>query len=539
MKKRCGGYLCILCALLFALSAFAQDGKFVVANAVPKELKRTAHRLRIPVEQLKNARKALQEATDLVKTIDPYPVDQLYNIGQNWTQLNRPKAKAVIDAFIQDLRSRAADASDMQSYQRATTAGMMLLQSMDDYEKIQQTMQSWPEPKAAWGEIAGNFRKSLEASVQSQSLYRLVNEDPEKALEVLSQSGDSSNYRYSLYGQVAQGLMNTGKKEEALRLMDQTISTFGQHADDPRALQEYENFIRVAAVNMDSARAGNAVNQWITQIMKQPASLNCGGTLKSGDSSVDLNCSEYRALNFLRGMSMKPGIVMKTLDAAPELKSKLDSIGGIDNLYGSSNLTYNPPAGMQQSTGSAVMSGGITTTPENPSKLFQQLKGKADSNSVLVKRKLQEAVKGPESISLLISIASMASYQDPELADLALEVAQPLLSRVEPLSKRASALQSLVQAYRQVEGSVDTDVLKNGFVLADQLREEASVKKESVMNATMQFRPSAGDQLEAFLVGELSRDSFEDAMRYARSMEEDTSKLQCMMQIVQALRSSY
>jgi len=238
---------------------------------------------------------------------------------------------------------------------------------------------------------------------------------------------------------------------------------------------------------------------------------------------------------------MKPGLVLKTLDAVPELKSKLDGIGGIDNLYGGSGTTFQmgmPGGSGGSSAGSISMLMAGAAAPTNPAKLFEQLKGKADSNPVLVKRRLQQVVEGPESIDLLIRLAETASYQDPELSSLALEAAQPLLSQVEPLTKRVSTLQNLARVYRQTEGSVDKELLKDGFILADQLREDASGNNDRGMN-WVRPQTTAADQLEAFLVAELSRDSFEDAIRYARSIEKGTFKLQCMVQIVQALRSSY
>jgi hypothetical protein len=42
-------------------------------------------------------------------------------------------------------------------------------------------------------------------------------------------------------------------------------------------------------------------------------------------------------------------------------------------------------------------------------------------------------------------------------------------------------------------------------------------------------------QLEAFLVAELSRTSYESAIRYVRSMENNAVKVACLLQIVQAL----
>jgi hypothetical protein len=404
-----------------------------------------------------------------------------------------------------------------------------------DYEKAVQLIRTWPEFKSSSGSDPGGFRKSMESRIKSQMMQRIAFEDPEKALALLSPSGDDGKYNYSLSGQVVQGLINAGKKEEASRLIDQTMNDFNNHANDPRALQEYESFVRVASASPDSARASAAVNQWVTQLSKQPQG-NCGATLKTGDASVDLTCSESKTLNLLRGMSMKPGFVLKTLEGVPDLKSKLDRVGGIDTIYGGNTTVMMTTQALSQSKGSSP---GIVAY-ENPGKLVQELKGKAETNPGLVRKKLQEAVKGPDSVNFLVNLAMSAAWQDPELASLALEVAQPLVSQLEPLQKRAAALQNVIRAYRQVDGSVDSDVLRNGFILADQIRDEASEKagKPGAADSAGQPRIAAADQLEAFLVAELSKDSFDDAIRYARSCEGDQFKLNCFIQIVRALSSN-
>jgi hypothetical protein len=74
------GFFLIL-FVLFQVPLFAQTGKVIIVNTTSKELKRAAHRLRIPVEQLQNAQQSLQEATDLLDKIDPYPITQLSNLA--------------------------------------------------------------------------------------------------------------------------------------------------------------------------------------------------------------------------------------------------------------------------------------------------------------------------------------------------------------------------------------------------------------------------------------------------------------------------
>jgi hypothetical protein len=529
----------ILFAASFVFPCFAEKPGLVVAHSQSKEQKRAAHRLRIPVEQLKHAREVLQEATDLVKRIEPYPFEQVPGIVQMWDQVNRAKTKGIVESFISDLRSEAAECSDFQCYQRATSFAMNLMQSNFDYEKTIQQLRSWPNPKPVFGEAAGAFRNGLEIQAKNQAISRLAYSEPEKALRLLSDSGSTDAYNFSASGQIAQALMNAGKKDEALKLIDQGISKFDQNASDPRTLQEFENFVRMTASTADSARSTSAMDRLITALKSQSPSMQCNATLRAGDISMDLTCAESKILNILRSMPMRPAFALKTLDSIPGLRSKLDSVGGIDSFYGGGMsggsqlvVSYGPAAGQRPAiTGvsTPVSRGAGANIPA----LIQGLKGKAESDPSAARGKLKDL-----DIDGLINVAMNASYQDPDLAAIAIEMAQPLLSSMEPLAKRASVLQSLIRTSRQVDGEVDRELLRSGFILADQIRQEQSEKNPAKAALTNQFMMTGADQLEVFLVSELSRDSFDSAIDYVRSLENNAFKLTCLIQIVQAQAQS-
>lgn len=530
----------VLFACQLMLPSFAQQPGVVVVNASSKELKRAAHRLRIPVEQMKNVRQTLQEATDLAKKIEPSPFEQYFSIAQSWAQLDRSKSKAMLESLVQDLHSEAARCEAYPCYQRATSVAMSLMQSNSelDYETITQWMRNWPEPKGSFGEAARSFRESMETQVKRQSLLRLASSDPDKALSLLPQLGDSPGFSCTATGQVAQGLMSAGKRDEALQLIHQTIRSFDPNGTDARALQDYENFIRTAGMNLDSARASTAVNGLVTAMMNQPSTGSCGATLKAGDTSIDLTCTESRILNLVRSFPMRPGFALKTLDSVPGLKSKLDGIGGIDGLYGGGgwggtgvSISYNAASGVQGARNTAIKTGDLAGAAPavNIAKMVQELRGK---DSAYARGKLKDL-----SIDVLINVAMSAAYQDPDVGAAALEIAQQLLPRVEPLQRRGSSLQNMVQAYRQVEGEADPALLKYGFILADELKQELSEKAGAQVkgNPEYQIAISQAGQLEAFLVAELSRTSYESAIRYVRSMENNAMKVTCLLQIVQAL----
>ena len=91
-----------------------------------------------------------------------------------------------------------------------------------------------------------------------------------------------------------------------------------------------------------------------------------------------------------------------------------------------------------------------------------------------------------------------------------------------------------VRAYRQVDGEVDADLLKEGFLLADDMREQDRKQPPATPYAA-----SLADGLENSLVAEYARDSFDAALRYAQQVPEEGRRLAMLVGIVMALRQNY
>lgn len=208
---------------------YAQEGKLVIVDTTSKELKRAAHRLRIPPEQLRNARQVLQEATDLARKMDPLPYDKYSMLADMWNQMNRPKAKSVLESFLEDLRSAAQEAPDLQSYQRPTMTAVSLLNQIypQNYDKVLEAIQRWPSPPSSVGNSAQDYRTNLERQIQLQNISSMAANDPEKAMALLSHQGEEGA-PYSMRSQIAQALMNLGKTDQALKVIDQTMSYYAQ-----------------------------------------------------------------------------------------------------------------------------------------------------------------------------------------------------------------------------------------------------------------------------------------------------------------------
>ncbi len=175
---------------------------------------------------------------------------------------------------------------------------------------------------------------------------------------------------------------------------------------------------------------------------------------------------------------------------------------------------------------------------ETAQRLAQELRGKAARNRSLVRQKLLDAAGSTGQVAFLTHVAQMAADSDPDLSALALELARDRVSEIPSLHERAGALQNLISTYRQVEGEVDSKLIKEGYVLADQIREEAAAGEMQGEVRHNGRQGSPADYLESFLTVEYARDNFDGAIRFVRSMDDDEAKLSALLQIAQSLRNS-
>jgi hypothetical protein len=235
----------------------------------------------------------------------------------------------------------------------------------------------------------------------------------------------------------------------------------------------------------------------------------------------------------LRGLSGRPEIMLKALGMVPALKTKLDSVGGVDNVLNPVMMTK-PGA----PTASAPPAEGSPADPRVVAdQLYQQLRGKCDQDPSLVRSKLAEVARDPEHAEVLVALADKASYEDPELTSVALQAASPLVLRVEPLQRQSGLLRNVVRLSRQTDGEVEPKLLREGFIVAAQLRDEEKGNNSAPVQRTKM--DSMADQLEMMLVSQLAIDDFPTAIRFVRSMPDDVVKYYTLMSVLQSLRNSY
>jgi hypothetical protein len=501
-----------------------------VHSEEPKELKITAHRLHIPAEQLKNARQALREATDLFMNSTQYHYTQ--TLYMSWQQLNPSKAGETAEEFIRKFRSEAMAAIDVKTYQEATIYAVSLVKriSDSDFEKIQQFIRSWPVPAPGIA-VPPDFLKKMESEARENTQWKLAISDPQQALTLLFD--DSKKYDYRFSWQIAQGLMNAGKKEDADQVIDRSIRNFIENAKDEESIQGYRNFLWSAGRELDDKHATAAINALINKIASQKEGIDCSGKLTVSESSIDLTCTESEALDIIHRFSNRPELLVRTLDSFPSLKSKLAASGGIDSTYrNKSELKIIRNGSTEKRFGR-----GDPEVPENSEKLLKELSGQVKSNPGYVKRRLKDAAK-KSGIEILTRMAWTNPFRNDitggaELAGMALEIARQL-NNEDKLHEEFS----LIQAYQQLEGTVDRELFKNAFLFVEQMKKEESKPKpagqiEIRMGPCSPF--TGAECLESRLVHELAKDSFEEAMAHARSVENNDLKFECLLTVSLAL----
>lgn len=557
--KNCRAVLLPICFLLFSFLSYAQQSNTQATNikvevAKARDLRRTAHRYRISLGQLANARSALKEATDLALRQDPPVLSDYSSLGRLWVQLDRKNASSNVASMIEQMCRQAQLAEDVASYRRYTTQGQQLLSLVLglDIEKAREIADLWPAPSAKLGDDGRQALLQFQADFSSRLIMQAPSAVSEKIYQELLQSQKSSSISLTSRITLAQSLINLDQKDKARAVLDQAIADLGQAAPEPGKTGEYESFLRMLA-SLYPEKSMSALDAYKAALARLGPSANPGAVYQIGDQRITLDRSESTALSMLRGMYGRPELAMKLLDANPGLRAKLDQIGGVDNFLNPSQLSgIAPPIPISVTAPAGSMPPNPPPPPErpaNPSDLFRTLRGKADSNPESVRRKLLDTYQKKEGFQTLINLAQMASYSDPELSDIALEVAHGLLPLFDSLNQRATSLRSLITVLRECDGEVDPTLLKEGFILVGELREEENQKAQPVLAApgavppAVNVNPPPGpvvhpsDDLEITLIAQTALDDFGSALHSAHSIEDEGVRIRALMQIVQVLIS--
>jgi len=130
--------------------SLGQATRVVVTKAGDDELRRTAYRMRLCPEQLRNARQALAAAEALV----PDVAGQVYlgDLGSYLNRLDRPHAPAVLTQLLAQLADRAGQAEDWNLQERANRfeAQLIAAQAVEDFGRAMDLAAALPDPKVRY-----------------------------------------------------------------------------------------------------------------------------------------------------------------------------------------------------------------------------------------------------------------------------------------------------------------------------------------------------------------------------------------------------
>jgi tetratricopeptide (TPR) repeat protein len=517
-------------AVCFALiqSAAAQSGRVSVVDVTGKEARHTAHRLRISIQQLHNARAALEEATELARRSDA-PVDRVGGLGWLWSQYHRGAAVAKIELVLVSVRTRAQEAVEPTDYTKATAAAQQLLAPLAelDPDRALELVQGWP---LGPGEVAAaeQARRDLEASFRRDRGRQIAYRDPEQALAVVDQGSRAEGARYPALARLAADRYRAGRKDEALRLADQALADFERRQPGAGTYAETMFIQDLAQVDPDRALAAFESLARVDPTRASGPQM----ALRAGGRTVVLTPAESTQLNALQMLHNRPELRMRALGNIPSLKAKLDEAGGIDQVLNPDPSTGIEPIYLMNQ----VSSDGSIPAPPAGGKLWAELRPKAlrdpgGFEQVLSEKRLDA--------NALLDLAQRASNEAPEIASLALRQAGDALPRVQPLEKRLSTLRMLVVIARRIEGEVDPALWTEAFRWTAEYREEERAKFDE--RAVTAAPPPAmmgmtrAEMFEATLLGDYARADFEAAMSRTRRLP-TPARLSALTTIAQSMR---
>ncbi|MEJ2109192.1 MAG: hypothetical protein P8Z37_04610, partial [Acidobacteriota bacterium] len=271
----------IFIAFFMASPLLAADSDSKSTDQDKKELKRMAHRLRIPTEQLENARSALQEATDLAGTMDPFPASKINMIISEWKSLHPSKVESASEYFILALQLQALEAVDEASYSQANSHATSILRTLAsiNYKKAKEILMAWPYPPESFGEAAMQSYDRMQTSVMQSIMEQMAKEDP------VALKAQSINYEQSSPSElvsIARNLISTGERDKARELIDRAIEGLAENGNNQSNIAIALPWTQVMRY-MDNAQVEKLLDQSAPMMMRDPVQHDVSVTVNRGD----------------------------------------------------------------------------------------------------------------------------------------------------------------------------------------------------------------------------------------------------------------
>ena len=507
----------------------------VVGSKPSRDQKRTAYKLRISVQQLKNARSALKDATKLARGMDPFPIQQTLDLERYWIQLHPTKASDTIESFLADLRLLAKESSDEKEYSHFTLAAQRLLSELVkiDEKKAFDLAEKWPTAKDV--SKAVDIRTRMREELTKRHLQVQLQYHPD-VLSTNTSLEELDGMTYSSRATLAQNMIRGGNNYGATELVLSSIEKFSHATPDPQMLYDYARFLTsLSKMDYELFQKGFAT---FRDYVYQYANVLPVDQVRVNDMSISVNSGELAILTVLERMTHSmPERTLTVLTSCPSLKAKLDTVGGIDGYLGRSRGQENTvPIRRQLSYQHVTRFSATSESVTRSSDLIEELKGKAKSNPFMVRGILSRRTTDAADIDALIVIAKRVGWKDPDLATIALEVAADNLDLIDSFAEQSQELMSLIRTYRWVNGEVETKVLKKGFLLVTLMRDEED--QDVAARSPQERYQSTADSLEAYLVAETALYNYDSAITYVQSIPKGMARLNVLLQVIETLRGS-
>lgn len=509
-------------------AVFGQNRPSVeVKRLTDDDLQRTAHRLRISVERLRQARQALEAATELSDELEVEHLGAAGPIPGLWVRLRRQEAPDRLEAIIA-LRSRQVSELQQSEHYRAVT--QWVLQVASELAPLHppralQAVQSWPAPPLRLGEKASQLFEELQTGLESEEFRYDFSIDPAGAVRSLM--GPSSGW--SRFYSRLNYLRNSDDREEANRLIDGMLSEIAAQPLGSRSYRQYASLIQQTS-SLQHDRTSQLQEALISAVQQGSQNGAEGQTFvfEAEGQKVELKQEEFQFLQTLKQLHQQPETMLMMVDSWPSLREKLDQLGGLDRAMQARPTKY-------------FRSGNAQAQPypgrnfSEAQKLIAELKFEAFARPWKVHQRLDQMAKMDERFfDQLVQICYLSAAESPELAQMALEHAQPLVEQGEDPRSDLMRLRQFADCYANLEGALSPKLLRQGFSLIERIKtaqQEGSLENQQPMNG----RHFSVENVEFFLVGHLARVNFAEALAEARSREDPAERLQLLLAIVQHL----
>lgn len=375
-------WLCLTTGAPLLTAQQGSEARVAVIRDGDRDLERTAFRLRIPVGQLQQARRALLEATQILQEIDVDQIQAGRALPHLWLRLDRRQAVQSLEAL---LNKRSAEVSRSESgaeYEKLLRWAVELASEIAELDpsRARRLLETWPPPQEWLGDSAAELFDKLHDELASDDFSQRFSRDARQALANLFRSKHSS----SRYRDDLSRIRRTQDREEANHLVDGIVSQLGQ-VKDPRQVQIWTSLARLAA-SLPHDRYSELLRAALLASTRiDSASASQQSTIYQVDGKeVALDLREYRILQTLQGfVAAQPEALLNVLEDWPDAKEVVSRLGGLDRSLRARAVAVHrageEPRDYRDSR----------RAREESAELFQQLKANAFSRPWWVRQRLK------------------------------------------------------------------------------------------------------------------------------------------------------